>query len=154
MLGSVQFGSVQRDRDGKCFGANCSSEGKVKQNETKSTSGSLSVLKEKSLCILPGHFFSFILAQQNEPPAMSSLTDACRVILQVPMVSSSTVATIVVVVQGENDSMTKKTKILIIPPAFINVIQTDKPIYKPGQTGKRLVEKHPLGRCVAYFDSW
>uniref|UniRef100_A0A667YGG1 Alpha-2-macroglobulin-like protein 1 n=1 Tax=Myripristis murdjan TaxID=586833 RepID=A0A667YGG1_9TELE len=53
---------------------------------------------------------------------------------QVPMVSSSTVATIVVVVQGENDSMTKKTKILIIPPAFINIIQTDKPIYKPGQT--------------------
>lgn len=32
--------------------------------------------------------------------------------------------------------MSKKTKILIEPAAFIHIIQTDKPIYKPGQTGK------------------
>ncbi|XP_019716797.1 alpha-2-macroglobulin-like protein 1 [Hippocampus comes] len=30
--------------------------------------------------------------------------------------------------------MNKKTKILIQPPAFIHIVQTDKPIYKPGQT--------------------
>lgn len=56
------------------------------------------------------------------------------------MVSSSTVASINITVSGQTESMTKKTKILIEPPAFIHIIQTDKPIYKPGQTGtaKRL----------------
>nr|XP_020476381.1 alpha-2-macroglobulin-like [Monopterus albus] len=53
---------------------------------------------------------------------------------QVPTVGSRTVAAINVSVQGENTSMTKKTKIAIEPPAFIHIIQTDKPIYKPGQT--------------------
>ncbi|KAM4627145.1 alpha-2-macroglobulin isoform 2-T2 [Polymixia lowei] len=53
---------------------------------------------------------------------------------QVPVVHSSTVATINVTVQGENDLMSKNTKILIEPRSFINIIQTDKPIYKPGQT--------------------
>uniref|UniRef100_A0A8P4GM64 Alpha-2-macroglobulin n=1 Tax=Dicentrarchus labrax TaxID=13489 RepID=A0A8P4GM64_DICLA len=53
---------------------------------------------------------------------------------QVPTVRSRTVATINVTIEGESASMTKKTKILIEPPAFIHIIQTDKPIYKPGQT--------------------
>ena len=46
------------------------------------------------------------------------------------------VASINVTIQGESASMSKKTKILIEPAAFIHIIQTDKPIYKPGQTGK------------------
>ncbi|KAK2847484.1 hypothetical protein Q5P01_010483 [Channa striata] len=53
---------------------------------------------------------------------------------QPPTVPSRTVATIIVTVQGESASMNKKTKIVIEPPAFIHIIQTDKPIYKPGQT--------------------
>ncbi|XP_034024094.1 alpha-2-macroglobulin isoform X2 [Thalassophryne amazonica] len=53
---------------------------------------------------------------------------------QVPIVSLRTVSTIHVTVQGKNDSMMKKTKVLIDPPSFIHIIQTDKPIYKPGQT--------------------
>ncbi|XP_034723150.1 alpha-2-macroglobulin isoform X2 [Etheostoma cragini] len=53
---------------------------------------------------------------------------------QVPTVRTRTVATINVTLQGESASMIKKTKILIEPPAFIHIIQTDKPIYKPGQT--------------------
>ncbi|XP_042342251.1 alpha-2-macroglobulin-like protein 1 isoform X2 [Plectropomus leopardus] len=53
---------------------------------------------------------------------------------QVPAVRTRTVATINVTIQGESDSMSKKSKILIEPPAFIHIIQTDKPIYKPGQT--------------------
>ncbi|XP_056139910.1 alpha-2-macroglobulin-P isoform X2 [Lampris incognitus] len=57
----------------------------------------------------------------------------CRT-FQVPLVSFSTVATVNVSVQGESDTMWKSTKILINPPSFINVIQTDKPVYKPGQT--------------------
>uniref|UniRef100_A0A3Q2Y1S1 Alpha-2-macroglobulin-like protein 1 n=1 Tax=Hippocampus comes TaxID=109280 RepID=A0A3Q2Y1S1_HIPCM len=55
---------------------------------------------------------------------------------QVPAVRTNTVATINVTVKGESATMNKKTKILIVPPAFIHIIQTDKPIYKPGQTGK------------------
>ncbi|KAM6959235.1 alpha-2-macroglobulin [Aplochiton taeniatus] len=53
---------------------------------------------------------------------------------KVPPVSLDTVATLHVSVQGEKDSMAKKSKILLSPAAFINIIQTDKPIYKPGQT--------------------
>lgn len=51
------------------------------------------------------------------------------------MVASRTVATVNVTVSRDGESMSKKTKVLIEPPAFIHVIQTDKPIYKPGQTG-------------------
>uniref|UniRef100_A0A3Q3X3F8 Macroglobulin domain-containing protein n=1 Tax=Mola mola TaxID=94237 RepID=A0A3Q3X3F8_MOLML len=57
---------------------------------------------------------------------------------QVPAVHR-TVASISATIQGESASLTKKTKILIEPPAFIHIIQTDKPIYKPGQTGKHLI---------------
>lgn len=66
----------------------------------------------------------------------SSLTDVCFLVMQVPTVRTRTVATIDVTIQGESASMSKKTKVLIEPPAFIHIIQTDKPIYKPGQTGK------------------
>ncbi|RVE75125.1 hypothetical protein OJAV_G00013740 [Oryzias javanicus] len=52
----------------------------------------------------------------------------------VPIVSIETVASISVKIQGEEDSMSKDTKVLIEPPAFIHIVQTDKPIYKPGQT--------------------
>uniref|UniRef100_A0A671UQ94 Alpha-2-macroglobulin-like n=1 Tax=Sparus aurata TaxID=8175 RepID=A0A671UQ94_SPAAU len=55
---------------------------------------------------------------------------------QVPPVRTRKVASINVTIQGESASMSKKTKILIEPAAFIHIIQTDKPIYKPGQTGK------------------
>ncbi|XP_077422124.1 alpha-2-macroglobulin-like protein 1 [Vanacampus margaritifer] len=53
---------------------------------------------------------------------------------QVPLVRTRTVATLSVTVKGESGTMNKKTKILIMPPAFIHIVQTDKPIYKPGQT--------------------
>ncbi|XP_072249229.1 alpha-2-macroglobulin-like protein 1 isoform X2 [Leuresthes tenuis] len=56
---------------------------------------------------------------------------------QVPTVQSRTVASIGVALwTGSNskNEMSKKTKILIEPPAFIHIVQTDKPIYKPGQT--------------------
>nr|XP_019950554.1 PREDICTED: alpha-2-macroglobulin-like isoform X2 [Paralichthys olivaceus] len=55
---------------------------------------------------------------------------------QVPTVPRRTVANINVTVQGESASMIKTTKVLIEPPEFIHIIQTDKPIYKPGQTVK------------------
>ncbi|RVE75122.1 hypothetical protein OJAV_G00013710 [Oryzias javanicus] len=52
----------------------------------------------------------------------------------VPMVPSTTVGSISVKIQGSEDSTTKETKVLIEPPTFIHIVQTDKPIYKPGQT--------------------
>ncbi|XP_060928722.1 alpha-2-macroglobulin [Limanda limanda] len=55
---------------------------------------------------------------------------------QVPTVPIKTVANLNVTVAGEGASMSKTTKVLIEPPAFIHIIQTDKPIYKPGQTVK------------------
>ncbi|XP_077396698.1 alpha-2-macroglobulin-like protein 1 [Festucalex cinctus] len=53
---------------------------------------------------------------------------------QVPMVRARTVATLTVDVKGKSDTMNKKTKILIVPPAYVHIVKTDKPIYKPGQT--------------------
>lgn len=56
--------------------------------------------------------------------------------MQVPAVRKRVVATITVTIQGQSASMSKKTRVAIEPPAFIYIIQTDKPIYKPGQTGR------------------
>ncbi|KAM9801195.1 alpha-2-macroglobulin [Neosynchiropus ocellatus] len=54
---------------------------------------------------------------------------------QVPQVRTNTVAAMNVTVEGESgSSFSKKTSVLIRPPSFIHVVQTDKPIYKPGQT--------------------
>ncbi|XP_029965228.1 alpha-2-macroglobulin isoform X1 [Salarias fasciatus] len=55
---------------------------------------------------------------------------------QIPTVSKNTVATIQIHIQGQSDTLSHKTQVLIVPPAFIHVVQTDKPIYKPGQTVK------------------
>ncbi|KAM8854400.1 alpha-2-macroglobulin [Synchiropus picturatus] len=54
---------------------------------------------------------------------------------QVPVVRTKTVAAINVMIEGESGSSLKKeTMVLVLPPAFIHIVQTDKPIYKPGQT--------------------
>uniref|UniRef100_A0A8P4GHJ1 Alpha-2-macroglobulin n=1 Tax=Dicentrarchus labrax TaxID=13489 RepID=A0A8P4GHJ1_DICLA len=83
--------------------------------------------------------------------------NVCFLVLQVPTVRSRTVATINVTIEGESASMTKKTKILIEPPAFIHIIQTDKPIYKPGQTVQfRIVSMDanflPVARVVGFIE--
>uniref|UniRef100_A0A8C7TF55 Alpha-2-macroglobulin domain-containing protein n=1 Tax=Oncorhynchus mykiss TaxID=8022 RepID=A0A8C7TF55_ONCMY len=46
------------------------------------------------------------------------------------------VATVHVSIKGRKDEMSKKTKILIKPKRFLTIFQTDKPVYKPGQTVK------------------
>uniref|UniRef100_H3DA42 Alpha-2-macroglobulin bait region domain-containing protein n=1 Tax=Tetraodon nigroviridis TaxID=99883 RepID=H3DA42_TETNG len=53
---------------------------------------------------------------------------------QVPLTPSRTVASVNVTVSRGGQTLTKSSKVLIEPPAFIHLIQTDKPIYKPGQT--------------------
>ncbi|XP_061104110.1 alpha-2-macroglobulin-like [Conger conger] len=55
---------------------------------------------------------------------------------QVPSVVTNAVATIDASLKGEKTSLSKKTKIWIKPSSSFTIIQTDKPIYKPGQTIK------------------
>uniref|UniRef100_A0A8C7KJ16 Alpha-2-macroglobulin-like n=1 Tax=Oncorhynchus kisutch TaxID=8019 RepID=A0A8C7KJ16_ONCKI len=55
---------------------------------------------------------------------------------QVPPVKADSVATVLVSIKGRKDEMSKKTKILIKPKRFLTIFQTDKPVYKPGQTVK------------------
>uniref|UniRef100_A0A3B4WB86 Macroglobulin domain-containing protein n=1 Tax=Seriola lalandi dorsalis TaxID=1841481 RepID=A0A3B4WB86_SERLL len=75
---------------------------------------------------------------------------------QVPTVRSRLVANINVTVQGESALMSKKTKVVIEPPGFMHIIQTDKPIYKPGQTVQfRIVSLDanfiPVARVVGFY---
>ncbi|XP_074536146.1 alpha-2-macroglobulin-P-like [Halichoeres trimaculatus] len=53
---------------------------------------------------------------------------------KVPKVKTRTVANISVEIEGDRGSITKTTKVLIVPPVYIFLVRTDKPIYKPGQT--------------------
>ncbi|XP_053479919.1 alpha-2-macroglobulin-like [Ictalurus furcatus] len=56
------------------------------------------------------------------------------ILFQVPVVSVESVASIGIQINGESTFLNKTTKILIKPPTSLIIIQTDKPIYKPGQT--------------------
>ncbi|KAJ8280611.1 hypothetical protein GJAV_G00056880 [Gymnothorax javanicus] len=53
---------------------------------------------------------------------------------KVPVVSKERVGSVHVAVQGEKEDLHKISKILIRPRSFITLVQTDKPVYKPGQT--------------------
>uniref|UniRef100_UPI0037E8997E alpha-2-macroglobulin-like n=1 Tax=Semicossyphus pulcher TaxID=241346 RepID=UPI0037E8997E len=53
---------------------------------------------------------------------------------QVPTVSRKTVAKITIGFEGEFSSLSKDTKILIVPSTVTHIVKTDRPIYKPGQT--------------------
>ncbi|KAI7800728.1 putative alpha-2-macroglobulin-like protein 1 [Triplophysa rosa] len=55
---------------------------------------------------------------------------------QVPVVLIDTVATVYVKIEGATTSLNKTTQILIKPPMKLLFIQTDKPIYKPGERVK------------------
>ncbi|XP_051535073.1 alpha-2-macroglobulin [Myxocyprinus asiaticus] len=55
---------------------------------------------------------------------------------KVPSVTTDSVANVKVAIQGNTTSILKTTQILIKPPTKLIFIQTDKPIYKPGQTVK------------------
>ncbi|XP_023648198.2 alpha-2-macroglobulin isoform X2 [Paramormyrops kingsleyae] len=52
---------------------------------------------------------------------------------QVPAVSSPRVATLRATFKGPTEIVTENTKIFIIPSGSLPIMQTDKPIYKPGQ---------------------
>ncbi|KAK2881192.1 hypothetical protein Q8A67_018460 [Cirrhinus molitorella] len=55
---------------------------------------------------------------------------------KVPVVTEESVASVDVEIRGGKTSLNKTTKILIIPSRNLLFIQSDKPIYKPGQTIK------------------
>ncbi|XP_073673369.1 alpha-2-macroglobulin-like protein 1 [Garra rufa] len=55
---------------------------------------------------------------------------------KVPVVTEESVASVDVDIRGGKTSLNKTTKILIIPTRNLLFIQSDKPIYKPGQTIK------------------
>ncbi|GAA6081178.1 alpha-2-macroglobulin-like, partial [Tachysurus ichikawai] len=55
---------------------------------------------------------------------------------QVPVVHIESVASIRIQIKGFKTFLNKTTTILITPPTQLTLIETDKPIYKPGQTGK------------------
>uniref|UniRef100_W5KD25 Alpha-2-macroglobulin-like 1 n=1 Tax=Astyanax mexicanus TaxID=7994 RepID=W5KD25_ASTMX len=55
---------------------------------------------------------------------------------KVPDVNIETEASVDIQVSGKAIFLNKTTKILITPPVRLTIIQTDKPIYKPGQTVK------------------
>uniref|UniRef100_A0A8C2AY23 Uncharacterized protein n=1 Tax=Cyprinus carpio TaxID=7962 RepID=A0A8C2AY23_CYPCA len=57
-------------------------------------------------------------------------------IFQVPVVTVESVASVDFVIRGGETSLNNNTKILIIPSKNLIFIQSDKPIYKPGQTIK------------------
>ncbi|XP_031139390.1 alpha-2-macroglobulin isoform X3 [Sander lucioperca] len=99
--------------------------------------------KQETLCAQihgPTEPVALTIALEMDPGRTAILEEAVKqdfyrcLNFQVPTVRTRTVATINVTIQGESALMNKKTKILIEPPAFIHIIQTDKPIYKPGQT--------------------
>ncbi|GAA6085344.1 alpha-2-macroglobulin-like protein 1, partial [Tachysurus ichikawai] len=54
----------------------------------------------------------------------------------VPVVTMELVASINIQIKGSETFLNKTTQILITPPTQVTLVQTDKPIYKPGQTVK------------------
>ncbi|XP_053479921.1 alpha-2-macroglobulin-like protein 1 [Ictalurus furcatus] len=69
---------------------------------------------------------------------------------QVPVVSVESVASIDIQINGESTFLNKTTKILIKPPTSLIIIQTDKPIYKPGQTGNTVYMDFHTS-CLLFF---
>ncbi|TRY98263.1 hypothetical protein DNTS_000609 [Danionella cerebrum] len=55
---------------------------------------------------------------------------------KVPQVMVESVATVNVAIQGNSTSLNKTSQILINPPQKLTFIQSDRPIYKPGQSVK------------------
>ncbi|XP_056099216.1 alpha-2-macroglobulin-like protein 1 [Rhinichthys klamathensis goyatoka] len=55
---------------------------------------------------------------------------------KVPLVTVESVASVNVAIRGGTTSLSKTTQILINPPQNLIFIQSDRPIYKPGQTIK------------------
>ncbi|KAJ8368236.1 hypothetical protein SKAU_G00082640 [Synaphobranchus kaupii] len=85
---------------------------------------------------------SFIITLETKGSNVTLLEESVKedfyrcIPFQVPVVSVETVASVHVSVRGEKEALSKKTKFLIQPSSFIYFIQTDKPMYKPGQTVK------------------
>ncbi|KAG7463961.1 hypothetical protein MATL_G00182260 [Megalops atlanticus] len=101
---------------------------------------------EETLCAQIHHAkepVSFVVTLETEDAGNTTLLEELAVTefyrcvqFRVPLVIIDTVARIRATVQVGETSLSKTTKILIKQRPVISVIQTDKPIYKPGQTVK------------------
>ncbi|XP_029111710.1 alpha-2-macroglobulin-like [Scleropages formosus] len=96
----------------------------------------------ETLCahLLPKEPVTFTVTLVGEPVGNRTLLretvtrDFHRcVAFQVPAVSAATTAAIHASVQGASETLQKITEFIINPSSNVVVIQTDKPIYKPGQ---------------------
>ncbi|XP_064158470.1 alpha-2-macroglobulin-like isoform X2 [Anguilla rostrata] len=82
---------------------------------------------------------SFVITLQTKDANVTLLEESVKedfyrcLPFQVPVVSEETVVSVHVAVRSEKESLSKKSNILIKPVSFITFIQTDKPVYKPGQ---------------------
>ncbi|KAG7222442.1 hypothetical protein INR49_016254, partial [Caranx melampygus] len=153
-LSSVEAGGVdsgsRQDRSGSLVCSRCS-RCSVRRHDTcpphmiyaVTVSSRLTGGKQETLCAHihgPTEPVSLQVVMEINSANTVLLTEAVKqdfyrcVNFQVPVVLSRTVANIKVTVQGENAAMTKVSKVAIEPPVFIHIMQTDKPIYKPGQT--------------------
>ncbi|XP_035392341.1 alpha-2-macroglobulin-like protein 1 [Electrophorus electricus] len=66
-----------------------------------------------------------------------------KALMRVPAVTIDTEASVSLEIKGRFAFVNKITKILIKPPGLLSIIETDKPIYKRGQTVKfRIVSLH------------
>ncbi|XP_066499224.1 alpha-2-macroglobulin-like protein 1 [Hoplias malabaricus] len=69
---------------------------------------------------------------------------------KVPEVNAATVASVHILIQGLSTFLNETKSILITPPPRLVLVETDKPIYKPGQTVKfRIVS---LDSCLLTFN--
>ncbi|KAF5891086.1 alpha-2-macroglobulin-like protein 1, partial [Clarias magur] len=95
-----------------------------------------------SITVLPSEcFFIEVTLEYSQHKSISLLKENSgrqdyhrSVPFKVPVVSVNTVATIHVQIKGIKTLLNKSTEILIKPPTDLTIIETDKPIYKPGQT--------------------
>ncbi|XP_015192992.2 alpha-2-macroglobulin-like protein 1 isoform X2 [Lepisosteus oculatus] len=91
----------------------------------------------------PNETLSFTITLVTETRNLSLLEEQVKekefyrcIPFQVPTVNTNTVVQVRVTVRGQTVEMDKETKILIQPSETLTFIQTDKPVYKPGQTIK------------------
>ncbi|KAM9318181.1 alpha-2-macroglobulin [Pholidichthys leucotaenia] len=86
----------------------------------------------QNISLVVGMVFGSTTTALLEEPVKEDLHRCLN--FQVPVVPRKTVATVYINLTAAKDLISKKTKVYIEPPGFIHVVQTDKPIYKPGQT--------------------
>lgn len=95
-------------------------------------------LVEMRLCLFIGAQATGIAVQQVLGQITSGLTTSCcfPIFAQVPPVHSAPLAFISFSAKGTTINLEERQSVMIWNTDSIVFVQTDKPIYKPGQTGE------------------